>query len=354
MTGEPEGHRRGADAARARQASGLDRGWARSLGLTLALIGLVAAAIGADRRFTLVALASSAVGFGFFYGLFPGGLHFALTVANFLAIYACLFVFFREANFAGASDLAALVALILPVATFLGACFWQRQAIGAAIRARRLRELVHLPRLTRWVPMVLAVCALSFAWPDFRLSGEAQGMLLVGSMAAVSATVAFAVRDVVLLLIDVALIFEDVAARLNRLVMPVMAFLTFYSLLVVVFACLYRIAQGTMAEPQFVLHGAPHRISFAEAVYFSVITIATVGYGDFAPSGALVRVVAAAEVVAGLLLLLFGFSEIMRSAGPDAARGRPAQRREVPPHARLGNDLSEARRWPEEMPAGEE
>ena len=85
---------------RARQRLvGLDRHWLRSTGFTLLLVGLVAAAIGADWTATLSSLVTCAVGFGFFYLLFPGGAHFGMTVANFLAIYACTFQFFRDANF---------------------------------------------------------------------------------------------------------------------------------------------------------------------------------------------------------------------------------------------------------------
>ena len=112
-------------------------------------------------------------------------------------------------------------------------------------------------------------------------------------------------------------VFESVTARLDRLLMPVMAFLTFYSLLVVVFACLYRIADLTLAAPPFIVLGHPAHISFADALYFSVITIATVGYGDIIPLGPLARGLASVEVVLGLLLLLFGFSEIMRTSRSD-------------------------------------
>jgi voltage-gated potassium channel len=118
-------------------------------------------------------------------------------------------------------------------------------------------------------------------------------------------------------MMDVAMVFEAVAARLDRLVRPMMAFLTFYGLLVVVFACLYRIADLTSRTPQFSLHSEPTRIRFVDSLYYSVATITTVGFGDIVPSSLLVRAITAVEVVTGVLMLLFGFSEIMRSAGTD-------------------------------------
>jgi len=64
-------------------------------------------------------------------------------------------------------------------------------------------------------------------------------------------------------------------------------------------------------------------LSFSDTIYFSVITLSTVGYGDITPVGPLVRALATVEVVAGLLLLLFGFAEIMRSGDPDTGRHPP-------------------------------
>ena len=77
----------------------LDEHWLRSIGFTVGLVGLVSAAIGADWPLTVALIGTSTLGFGFFYLLFPGGAHFGMTVANFLAIYACLFEFFSDANF---------------------------------------------------------------------------------------------------------------------------------------------------------------------------------------------------------------------------------------------------------------
>ena len=79
-------------------------------------------------------------------------------------------------------------------------------------------------------------------------------------------------------------------------------------------ACLYRIADLTAPVPQFAIHAEPTRISFVDALYFSIATITTLGFGDIAPTSSLVRAITSLEVVSGLLMLLFGFSEIMRSA----------------------------------------
>jgi voltage-gated potassium channel len=294
---------------------GLDRHWLRSTGFTLLLVGLVAAAIGADWTATLSSLVTCAVGFGFFYLLFPGGAHFGMTVANFLAIYACMFEFFRDANFPAASREAALIAVALPVLGFLGGCIVRRRQVLSIIHARRIRELQHLPRVTGWLLGALGVGAASFALPRLELDTQAQGFALLAAMALVTLFVVASVRDVILAMIDIAMVFEGVGARLDRLVRPLMAFVTFYALLIVVFACLYRIADLTTRVPQFSLHGGAARISFVDALYFSVATITTLGFGDIAPASNLVRAITGVEVISGILMLLFGFSEIMRSAG---------------------------------------
>jgi voltage-gated potassium channel len=312
----------------------LDRHWLRSIGFTLFLVGLIAGAIGADWTSTLSSLVTCAVGFGFFYLLFPGGAHFGMTVANFLAIYACVYEFFRDANFPAAPQPFALGAVAMPVLGFLICCVVRRRQVYSIIHARRIRELDHLPRVTSWFLGAVAVGAATFAIPRFELDAPEQGIALLAAMAVITLFVVASVRDVVLVMIDIAMVFEGVAARLDRLVRPMMAFLTFYALLVVVFACLYRIADLTARMPQFALHASPARISFVDALYYSVATITTLGFGDISPTSLLVRALTGMEVVSGILMLLFGFSEIMRSAGTDReARMRP-ERRTPPPDDR--------------------
>jgi voltage-gated potassium channel len=322
----PEHAADGRSTPRARRR--IDRHWLRATAFTMTLVGLVAAAMGGEWTFAISAIVLSAVGFGFFYLMFPGGSHFGVTLANLLALYVCLFVDFRDANFFDAPIAWSMAALAFPLAAFLGGCFMRRRLISAVIHARRRQELRHLPRLGRWLPGMTLIGLLSFLLPRLNLSPSAQGEWLVIFMAGIALIVATSVRDLVLLVLDVAIVFESVAARLDRLVMPMMAFLTYYSLIVVVFACLYRIAQMSLGGRQFFVHGVPSTLEFGDALYFSVITVATVGYGDITPEGPLVRGLAAVEVLLGLLLLLFGFAEIMRSHGPDTEGRMP--RREEP------------------------
>jgi voltage-gated potassium channel len=309
-----------------RAARRMDLHWLRATAFTLVLVGLVAAAMGEDWHFSVASITACVLGFGFFYLVFPGGSHFGVTVANMLAVYACIFVYFHEANFPDAPDRFAATALGVPVGGFLLGCFLRRRQVAGLIRARRHHELTHLPRLSRWLPGLMVIGVLTFLMPRLNLDGLGQGLVLLVSSLLIAALVAWAARDVVLLLMDIALVFETVAARIDRLVMPVMAFLTFYSLLVIVFACFYRVAEMSVGGPMFLVHGYSQNLSFSEALYFSVTTLATVGYGDITPAGPLVRALATVQVVSGLLLLLFGFGEIMRSGGPDTEHRRHLRR----------------------------
>lgn len=309
-------------APRPHHAGRFDRHWLHTLAFTLSLVGLVTLAMGANLVFAGTTLATCAVGFGFFYLLFATGAYFGLVMANGLAVYVSLFAFFREANFAQASDAAALVAFALPVLAFLAGCFANRAAIGRALAARHDKVPRHLPPMVRWMPVSLVVGAASFALREWGLSPGEQSQALMASMAVIALFVGLAARDLVVLLIDVATVFENVAERANRLAMPMMAFLTYYALVILLFTCLYRIVEMATGHGQFRVHGEVRALSFAEALYFSVITMATVGYGDIVPEGAPVRALSAAEVVVGVLLLLFGFREIMQARDVGARRPR--------------------------------
>ncbi len=52
-------------------------------------------------------------------------------------------------------------------------------------------------------------------------------------------------------------------------------------------------------------------LSYSEAIHLSIATISTVGYGDIVPASNAARVLTSIEVICGVLLLLFGVSELL-------------------------------------------
>jgi voltage-gated potassium channel len=94
-------------------------------------------------------------------------------------------------------------------------------------------------------------------------------------------------------------------------VVPAFAFLTFYSLLIILFASAYHILSQYTGRPHFYVGGSPQVLSFSESIYFSIVSISTVGYGDIVPHSSVARLLASIEVVCGFMLLLFGVSEFL-------------------------------------------
>ena len=307
--------------------------WLRAVGFTLALSLLVAWGVGDEGQMLPFAVIGTAgLGLGVLYWLFPRGLHFAFGTAAGLALYASLFVVLGRAQFPDAPSWSRPPAFLLPVLAFLAMAWWRRRQIASIAERAEARDLEQLPHASRWVVMTGVVGLVCFVLPVNRLPPPAQAAALLAAMAAIAAIVAVAVRDVVRLLVDVALIVEQVGGRLRHLTVPAATFLLIYALLVVGFASAYRAADGLSREPLFAGPDGPIRLSYSDSLHFSVATISTVGYGDIRPSDDGVRVLASMQVLAGQLLLLFGFAEIMR-----ARRHRAEEAPPLDPQRRQGH-----------------
>ncbi|MGG5817435.1 potassium channel family protein [Falsiroseomonas sp. HW251] len=288
--------------------------WLRATAFSFSAAVLVAWGVG-DAGWLLPAsvVASAGLGLGFLYWLFPRGVHFAIGTTAGLVLYATLFVVLGRAQFPGAPDAARAVAFLMPMLAFLGMSWWRRREMAAIVSHQAEQDLDTLSHSARWLLFSGMIGLVCFVLPINRMDAGAQAAALIGAMGAIALIVALAERDVVRLLVDVALIMHEISARLRHLVVPATAFLMLYALLIVGFAAAYRIADGLSVVALFTGPGGPMRLTYSDALHFSVVTLSTVGYGDIQPHDDGIRVLSSLEVVAGQLMLLFGFAEIMRA-----------------------------------------
>jgi voltage-gated potassium channel len=286
-----------------------------ALAFSASLILLISfASIDVINGFVVVMLVSVVGAVAAFYRLFPGSRFVAIAFANFIAVYACIFIFFVEANFAEAHFEAALLGYTLPILAFLLGAWRRREAIRAIVMAEHLREERHFGHVLLWLIPVFAIGALSFLVPLWHLDSTDSDIVFLLAMLGISTIVLFVSSDVSTFLLDTGLLFEKFFQRIRQLLIPAFAFFTFYSLLVIVFGAVYRILDHLSPTALFSVNGVLQKISFPEALYFSIVTLSTVGYGDILPASNLARILVAVQIVSGVLLLLFGFSEIITYA----------------------------------------
>ncbi|MBM3557864.1 MAG: two pore domain potassium channel family protein [Alphaproteobacteria bacterium] len=288
----------------------------KGVAFTVVLIGLIAIASFDIGHWSFIAVLFGSVVLAViaFDRLFPESRLFVVALANSLGIYACVFQFFVDANFKNVGSPALELGFSLPILAFLAGGWRERDGIRRIIALETASRDHSLRSALLWLAPVFAVGALSFSIPGFELERPAIDFAFLGAMSVIGAMVFLVSPQVSSFLIDTGLLFEEFFYRARSLMTAAFAFITFYSVITIAFAAIFRIIDQVTPQPNFLIHGAPDRISFPDALYYSLITIATVGYGEIIPASNLARAVAAIEVLLGVLLLLFGFSEIMSYA----------------------------------------
>lgn len=291
------------------------RGGLTSAAITLALMLPVAFAV-ADHGwlFATAAFGVSCLAVAALCIALPHGSLFALGVVTGIAVYICLYVVIGRSAFPAILWWADPVAFAMPVLSFAALCVLRRREFPAPGPAELdgVADMAHLSRFGRWLTWCAALGILCLGLPLNRLSPEGQTAALLTAMAVLSAISLRSMRDVVRLLADVAGILANVAARMRFLAAPMVTYTLLFSLLAVAFGCFYRIADGLSQRPLFQKFGQTARLDFSETLHFSIVTLATVGYGDILPIDDGVRLLATIQMIIGQLLLLFGFAEIMR------------------------------------------
>ncbi len=304
-------------------------------GLSIGLVALIGISIAGAPNFlffailTATVLATIAIRL-----LFPKSQLLPITFASLMAVYASIFALFVESIFSGTKDVYRGIAFSVPILFFILRCWYRRAEVSAAVVTTSIRNGKGLLGAFAWLlPICLAGVGV------YLLSGIAKPALntdlaLLGSMVFIGLIVFFVGKEVAAFLVDTGLLFEEFLSRVSRLTIPAFAFLTFYALLVIIFGALYSIISQHSIEPHFRVGDIARPLSFLEAMYFSIVTMSTVGYGDIVPTSNPVRVLVSLEVICGVMLLLFGVSELLeytrehrrRVPCGGTAQGAPAAR----------------------------
>jgi voltage-gated potassium channel len=291
--------------------------------LPLAFVSIVAAAAAGITTSLFFAMVLSA---GFVIAvvraLFPVGRLFPIAFASLIAVYAAIFSLFIEEIFTGIDSEFLDVGFCLPIFFFVVGCWLRRDQVSAVVAHPRIRSERRVMRAAVWLVPVFFVGAVVILLSRTVGTLANMDMVFLGAMSIIGLIVLTVSRDVAIFLVDAGLLFEEFFSRVSRLVIPAFAFVTFYSLIVILFASAYRLISVYTPERHFNVGGSLRGLSFSESIYFSIGTISTVGYGDILPYSNLARVLSSLEVFCGIMLLIFGVSELLEYAREHRRGGR--------------------------------
>ncbi|MFZ0398838.1 MAG: ion channel [Methyloceanibacter sp.] len=285
--------------------------WAR-FALSLVFLFVVAVATaGLGTPFFLAIMLSAAVAIAVLQLLFPVGRLFPIAFANLIAVYAAIFSLFVEEVFKGVDPAILSIAFSLPIFAFVAGCWFRREQVRAVVAHPAIRSERRMLGAFLWLFPTFIVGGGVLLLSHVAEPLANTGVVLIAAMTLIGLIVFTVSRDVAVFLVDAGLLFEEFFFRIQRLVVPAFAFLTFYSLLIILFASAYHILSQYTGKPHFYVGGSPQVLSFSESIYFSIVSISTVGYGDIVPHSSVARLLASIEVVCGFMLLLFGVSELL-------------------------------------------
>jgi voltage-gated potassium channel len=281
-------------------------------GASLTLVGMVGVSVAGRLNLLFLAIVSAAtVATVVIRALFPQRYFFSHTFTVLVAVYASIFGFFVEELFGQVEPATAGIGFSLPVLAFLIGCWLRRADIRAVIDHPDIRGGEALYGALAWLVPVFLVGGAVFALSSLSETIVNTNLVFLLAMTAIGLIVLGVSRSVAIFLVDAGLLFEEFFQRMSRLAVPAFAFLTFYALLVILFASIFSIVSQFSTADHFRVVNVTRALSFSEAMHFSIVTISTVGYGDIVPASNIARVLASIEVICGVLLLLFGVSELL-------------------------------------------
>ena len=289
------------------------RRWVSVLIGSSALLGLIGYASDEDVGLFYVSLAAAVFMVTAFHTLFGGGsAFFNVIFANMITIYLCLFTFFVESLFQGLPPRYIALGFLMPLAAFLAGAVYKKEEIRGIIQSQVYVEEGRFIHSFLWlVPIALVGIA------GFVLHQTPGGMpehlkeFFLVETAVISVIVFFASRDFTLMLVDTGVLFGDFFKDNARLIKPAFAFFVFYSMNIIIFAGLYKTIGRLSTVHHFIVRGVARDLTFIESLYFSMVTLSTLGYGDMVPASNAIRLIVGFQTFIGTLLFFFGVHAIL-------------------------------------------
>lgn len=157
-----------------------------------------------------------------------------------------------------------------------------------------------IERKNYWVPLILAAPAISMTWVSRFFKSDlleiiAELLLIVFFFYVIAVVLRFVYRS------------KMVTSNV------LFAGLSFYMLLGLAWVSIYLLVEE-FYPGSFVggsIEGAPRNLMVSELLYFSFVTLTTLGYGDITPVSPVARSVAVLEAVAGVLSLAIIISRLV-------------------------------------------
>ena len=288
------------------------RSFLGSVAFTVALLGAIALALHgtspAVAAFTItvvIALVS------IFHLTFSESDLFSVVFANAVGVYACIYVIFILSNFPMARALSVQVGFVLPLLCFAAGVLGHRRQIQHLLDSTRKHTTMPFHGAIRWMGPLLIIAVVTTYLNINNWTTDSQDLALIIAMATIGGIAWITSKQIALFLMESGVILQSFLRNAVRLARPAFAFLTCYSVITIFFGCLFTIYDHSQAAPSFLINGNPHVLAFPDGLYLSVSTLTTVGFGDIIASAPMARLMVSAEVLCGVLLLLFGVEAML-------------------------------------------
>ncbi|MBI1216560.1 MAG: hypothetical protein GC185_12180, partial [Alphaproteobacteria bacterium] len=249
---------------------------------------------------------------------------FNIVFANVITIYLCFFTFFVESIFMGVPWTYIATGFLMPLLAFMAGSIRRRQEIREIIQSQKYIKEAEFLRSFLWLLPIALIGVFAFVLHQSRMNAPEPHLAgaFLAEMGMIAIIVFFASRDFTLMMVDTGVLFGDFFASNARLIKPAFAFFTFYSLNIIVFAAIYRIIEHLSSVHHFLIRGVARDLTFVESMYFSMVTVSTLGYGDIVPVTNAIRFLVGVQSFFGMMLFLFGVHAFLgyNATRPDAAR----------------------------------